>query len=77
MGRGDHLNCSPKGVVYIIALHINGRLSFHLVPCGSRNYALRIAHALCSYRAYHYVMMVNELVDDNTVAAPWNDDWRQ
>ena len=29
------------------------------------------------YRAYHCVMMVNELVDDNTVAAPWNDDWRQ
>ena len=21
--------------------------------------------------------MVNELVDDNAVAAPWNDDWRQ
>ena len=20
---------------------------------------------------------MNELVDDNTVAAPWNDDWRQ
>ena len=54
-------------VVYII------RLSFHLIPCGSRDYALRARY----YRAYHYVMMVNELVDDNTVAAPWNDDWRQ
>ena len=30
-----------------------------------------------NYRAYHYAKMVNELVDDNTVAAPWNDDWRQ
>ena len=26
-----------------------GRLSFHLIPCGSRDYALRIARALCSY----------------------------
>ena len=28
---------------------IYGRLSFHLIPCGSRDYALRIARALCSY----------------------------
>ena len=58
--------------------HKNGRLSFHLIPCGSRDYALRARYVhIYYYRAYHYVMMVNELVDDNTVAAPWNDDWRQ
>ena len=41
----------------------------------------------CLFHAYHVIMhcaraiynsgRIPELVDDNAVAAPWNDDWRQ